>query len=107
MFGETHGWIVGESFATGPVVLRYQDNEWQPMSLPNGYQPYAVHVVDVDEAWLTDRNIGILHYQAGLWQEYSIPVWQQAGGDILMLNEQEGWAVGDRVLHYTTETLRH
>jgi hypothetical protein len=62
---------------------------------------HAMGMVNAYEGWMS-ANWEMLHYKGGQWQTSDNPrnVPMKA---IVMLNENEGWAVGNGILHYTNK----
>jgi hypothetical protein len=54
------------------------------------------------EAWASGGEGTLLHYQDGQWQIVDRPG-SFGIRSIKMLNENEGWAVGEGILHYTNK----
>jgi photosystem II stability/assembly factor-like uncharacterized protein len=99
MVNEQFGWAVGRN----NLILRYQNGSWKREKSPVGSdQLLAVSAPTTDEAWASGPSGKLLHYQNGQWQAVDRP---GSFGiySIMMLNEHEGWAVGNGILHYTNK----
>ncbi len=104
------GWIVG-----GGSIYHYQNDAWQRVASPIDDPKldiglYAIDMVSPTEGWAVGGGTAdiILHYRQGEWQPVPSPVKlepyiRQYLYDVAMVNEQDGWAVGDKgvMLHYT------
>lgn len=94
MFSPTEGWAAGRD-----VLLRYQNGEWREVGLPfqGKTHIYAMHFLDINEGWLVYHADHVLHYHDGTWSKAPLPrlFVTGTGADILMLNQDEGWLVGD------------
>jgi photosystem II stability/assembly factor-like uncharacterized protein len=97
MISETEGWILGREGGES-VILRYDGNAWQSMNHPQGYSLGSMDMLSSEEGWFISKE-GILHYQAGEWKIFDNPGHARA---MVMINENEGWAVGRGILHYTS-----
>ncbi len=98
MLDENAGWILADD-----LLLRYQNHTWQVISPPPDYNQSftAMGVVSAEEVWVMQERL-ILRYKNGNWDVFDNP--RQTGmAAMLMLNENEGWAVGDGILHYTNK----
>jgi photosystem II stability/assembly factor-like uncharacterized protein len=102
MLNEAEGWMLGvkEGGGVERTILYYDNNKWQPFEHPQGYAISAIDMLSTNEGWFISQE-GILHYRAGEWQIFDNPA--RVGASIVMVNESEGWAVGDGILHYTNE----
>jgi len=104
------GWIVG-----GSGIYHYRNEAWQRVASPIDDPKldiglYAIDMVSPAEGWAVGGGKAdiILHYNQGEWQSVPSPVKpepyiRQYLYDVAMINEQDGWAVGDKgvMLHYT------
>jgi hypothetical protein len=97
MIDENTGWILA-----GDLLLHYENSVWQEITPPSEYNSFsAMGVVGADEVWVMGKRF-ILRYKAGEWEVFDNP--RGLGmARMLMLNENEGWAVGDGILHYTNK----
>jgi hypothetical protein len=88
----------------GSALLRYRDGQWQEVPLPQGSTRLSMMgMLSADEGWFMDgdRRGRVWHYKAGVWEKYDTP---PIGVAVMrMVNENEGWAVGDGILHYTNK----
>jgi photosystem II stability/assembly factor-like uncharacterized protein len=94
---KSEGWALSEG-----VLLRYQNEVWQKVNLPESNPIlHTMYMFNINEGWLVSSN-GILHYKDGEWEIFALPlpVFYSA---IYMLNEHEGWAAGEGILHYTNK----
>lgn len=97
MIDETRGWILADD-----LLLRYENKSWQEVIPPTGYDSFtAMGVVNADEVWVMNSE-ALLRYKAGEWEIFDNPIGVGLGA-IVMLNENEGWAVGGGILHYTSK----
>lgn len=94
MGDEQNGWAVGNH------VFRYQDGKWHQVDDPP-VGLITVAALSADEVWASGEG-KIVHYQSGQWQIVDRPG-SFSIRSIKMLNENEGWAVGDGILHYTNK----
>lgn len=99
MINEIDGWILGSEQGER-IILRYDGKDWQPIKPPSGYSLTTMDMLNSEEGWFMGEE-GILHYQSGEWEIFNNPA--RGGMRIVMLNENEGWAVGGGILHYTNE----
>jgi photosystem II stability/assembly factor-like uncharacterized protein len=109
MLDAKEGWIVG---ADG-VVLYYtvapgnDTPTWQQIPPSEAVTFSSLSMVSSTEGWAIGGIIGggILHYKRGIWQgvEAKDPPHRGSLFDLDMLNEEEGWVVGEQgiILHYT------
>lgn len=96
------GWAIGEG-----LVLRYQGGLWQEVAAPlEAISLRMLAAMSAEEVWLMgtqriDRfDSGVaLHYQNGTWQVVDIPMAYPTA--LKLLNEREGWAVGDGIIQFT------
>ncbi len=98
MIDENTGWILADD-----LLLRYKNGIWEQVSPPAEYKQSfsTMGVVSADEVWVMGARF-ILRYKAGEWEVFDNP--RGLGmARMLMLNENEGWAVGDGILHYTNK----
>jgi photosystem II stability/assembly factor-like uncharacterized protein len=104
MLNAQEGWAVGDA----GVVLHYNTPPgssqpiWQQVtSPPSSSLINAFSMVSATEGWGIQGS-SILHYQDGAWEVVPPPV-VAPFSDIVMLNDNEGWIVGDHgvILHYT------
>jgi photosystem II stability/assembly factor-like uncharacterized protein len=104
MLNAQEGWAVGDA----GVVLHYNtppgsgQSIWQQVtSPPSSSLINAFSMVSATEGWGIQGS-SILHYQDGAWEVVPPPV-VAPFSDIVMLNDNEGWIVGDHgvILHYT------
>jgi photosystem II stability/assembly factor-like uncharacterized protein len=98
MINENEGWIL----AGDETLLRYRDGSWEETSVPQQYIPFtAMDMISSEEEWLMSTR-HILHLQNGEWKVFDNPA-RRGMAKMLMLNENEGWAVGEGILHYTNK----
>jgi photosystem II stability/assembly factor-like uncharacterized protein len=98
MIDEDSGWIL----AGDNALLHYVNETWQEVTPPQECAPFtAMDVVSDREVWLSGTTC-MLYYQDGRWVELDNPA-RTGMAKVLMLNEYEGWAVGDGILHYTNK----
>ncbi len=57
-------------------------------------------ILSANKGWFLSQE-GILYYEDGRWEIFDNPA--RVGSAIKMLNENEGWAVVQGILHYTNE----
>lgn len=116
MAGPTDGWLVGNSYdsvsyASTPVLLRYNGTNWAPMPAPPGAGSLSNVSSNVPgEAWVTGEdtsyNSYIYHYSGGAWTAQPPPA-GTSPYSIFMLNSTQGWATysdynngDDGILHW-------
>ena len=98
MINENEGWILAGNW----LLLRYHNGEWQEVIPPPEYGHYtAMGMLNGKQGWLMGSQ-HILHYQDGEWEVFDNPA-LIGMAKIQMLNENEGWAVGQGILHYTNK----
>lgn len=103
MLDRTTGWIAGER------LLHYQNGQWTTVPSPGDLT--AMGMLSDDEGWFVggpSKKEGfqvlesyIWHYQDGQWSPLKRPLPYQEFTAIHMVNEHEGWMVGDAILQYT------
>jgi hypothetical protein len=60
----------------------------------------TMSMLNAEEGWLMS-NKGFVHYKNGQWDILDeSPVWIRLSA-MQLLNENEGWAVGEGIFHYT------
>jgi photosystem II stability/assembly factor-like uncharacterized protein len=96
MLDENTGWILADD-----LLLRHKNGIWEQVFPPEEYhQSFStMGVVSPDEVWVMGARV-ILRYKADKWEVFDNPRGLGMAA-IVMLNENEGWAVGDGILHYT------
>jgi photosystem II stability/assembly factor-like uncharacterized protein len=99
MIDETTGWILGE-VGRESLLLGYQNNVWQQVDHPAGDYS-AMDMAGAEAGWLMGADT-FLQLKDGEWQLSDNP-WGLRPSGIVRLNENEGWAVGNGILHYTNK----
>jgi photosystem II stability/assembly factor-like uncharacterized protein len=119
-------WVVGggphpTAACTGPLcpeILHFTGGSWNTITAPPGnYVLKSIFMVSSTEGWAVGEQVAspyptgiILHYTVtggvGTWAIFpapSSPAAVHGLNSIFMLNQNEGWAVGDNatILHYT------
>ncbi len=102
-----------------PIILHYTGGSWNSISPPPGsYVLRSIFMVNSGEGWAVGAQTStsgtptgiILHYEVtagvGTWGVFPSPTTSTpipALESVFMLNQYEGWAVGDdaTILHYT------
>lgn len=94
---------IGNVSAEIKVTVTAAANIWYQVPVPTQQDLYAVKLVSNTEAWSVGSGGTLLHYFNGDWTDYSAYGMSPAAGanltgiDIL-LDMNEGWAVGDNVI---------
>ncbi len=94
---------------TVPATLRhFTDGEWRDEVVPTSFPVVGISAVSRENVWAIastyegSRRVGgdIIHYDGESWQlqfqDPGIVLWS-----IDMIDTREGWAVGNKVLHYS------
>jgi len=106
------------STALCPIILHFTGGSWNTITPPPGsYTLKSIFMVSSDEGWAVGEQVAspypteiILHYTVsggvGTWAIFpapSSPSPLQGLNSVFMLNQNEGWAVGNNatILHYT------
>ena len=101
-----------------PVILHFTGGSWNTITPPPGsYLLKSIFMVSSNEGWAVGEQIApsyptgiILHYTVsggvGTWAIFpapSSPAAIHGLNSVFMLNQNEGWAIGDNatILHYT------
>jgi len=101
-----------------PVILHFTGGAWNTITPPPGsYILKSIFMVSSDEGWAVGEQVAtpyatgiILHYTVsggvGTWAVFpapSSPAAVEGLNSVFMLNQDEGWAIGDgaTILHYT------
>jgi photosystem II stability/assembly factor-like uncharacterized protein len=97
MFSPTEGWA-----RSSGVLLHYHDNIWEQVALPDAAFGTigSMMMISPDEGWVL-KNPFALHYQQGEWEIVELPVWLNFTS--IVMEGNEGWAVGEGILHYTNK----
>jgi photosystem II stability/assembly factor-like uncharacterized protein len=107
MASPNEGWAMGKEVLGEDVFLHYTQGRWQIE--PFAYRPHDWVMVSPREGWLiySDDNMQshLIHYQDGQWSETEV---SHAKNERLrfdaidMLSPDDGWIVGNVILHYRT-----
>jgi len=101
-----------------PIILHYTGGSWNTITPPTGnYVLKSIFMVSSDEGWAVGEQVAspyptgiILHYTVsggvGTWAIFpapSSPTAVHGLNSVFMLDQNEGWAIGDNatILHYT------
>ncbi len=116
MLSPDDGWARGrlrQSEEDSPVLLRYTSGSWEMGPTWPISESYVIdfEMVSPDEGWFIygiENSLFssyILHYKEGNWQEIELPAVKYADHGyeleaIDMTSADEGWIVGEVILHY-------
>jgi len=105
MVSPTEGWTLSE-----PGVLHYIDGQWQTVDLGGKWgEAIDIAVLAPNDVWfLIERSDGfyyVARYKDGSWQETKIRQryyndHEETLNALAMLSPDEGWLVGNVILHY-------
>ncbi len=102
MVSASEGWAVGTTNGTDVkgVILHYHQGRWWQVSNPyDTGELRSVDMLSATDGWIVGDKGTILRYQSDRWVKVKSPV-STALGSVSMLSPEEGWAMGQDILHY-------